>query len=143
MRAVTLPCCLTVALFAFGCWGGGPAADAPELFEAFGTVTLDGEPLKDAHVLFKAENKPPTTGRTDEKGYYVIQYNVKYNGAFPGKNVVRINIGDEDSDADDEDDAAAKRARGPKLLAIYNSRTTLSEDVKKDGAPYDFELKSK
>jgi hypothetical protein len=54
MRYVTLSCCLTVALFAIGCWGG-PAADIPELIEAHGRVTLDGEPLKDAQVLFNAD----------------------------------------------------------------------------------------
>jgi hypothetical protein len=41
-------------LFAIGCWGG-PAADTPELIEAHGRVNLDGEPLKDAQVLFNAD----------------------------------------------------------------------------------------
>lgn len=142
MRAVALPCCLTVVLSLSGC-GGGSSAGTPELFEVHGTVTLDGKPLKDAQVLFTAENKAPTSGRTDENGHYVIQYNDEVNGAYPGKNVVRINIGlsfDEDPDAEDveeEEEMAMKN-----LPAKYNSMTTLKVDVKEGGAPYDFKLDS-
>lgn len=143
MRAVALPCCVMVALCLLGCGGGGPAADTPELFEAHGTVTLDGKPLKDAQVLFTAENKAPTSGRTDENGHYVIQYNDEVNGAYPGKNVVRINIGlnfdDPDADDEEEEDEMAMK----NLPAKYNSMTALEVDVKEGGAPYDFKLTSK
>lgn len=35
-----------------------------------GTVTLDGEPLPDARVVFESPDRPTATAKTDQSGHY-------------------------------------------------------------------------
>lgn len=55
-------------LGASGC--GGPKR--PKIYPTTGTVTLDGKPLADATVSFVPTSGPPSDGRTDASGKYVI-----------------------------------------------------------------------
>ena len=135
-------CLTTSTLLAAGC-GGGPPDDAPELIEAFGTVTLDDQPLRDAQVMFTAPNQAPVSGRTNAEGFYEMEYNDTLKGAFPGQNDVRINIGlTYEFDADEEDEEEEEEMSRINLPAKYNSMTTLSANVVEGGAPYDFQLES-
>lgn len=131
---------VVMTLILTGC--GGPAADAPELFEAYGTVTLDGVTIADAQVMFTAPNQAPTVGRTDAEGRYEIHYNNTMKGAYPGENQVRISTAvdfEEDPDADEDEVEAGLRESLP---SAYNGMTTLTVQVRDGGAPYDFPLTS-
>jgi hypothetical protein len=76
----------TVGFFALA--GCGP--DGPEIAYVSGQVTLDGKPLAGASVVFIPENGRPAGARTDENGYYVLNFDERRRGAIPGKNLVRI-----------------------------------------------------
>lgn len=86
-------------LLTSGCGGGGGI----ELVPVSGTVTLDGAPLKDAHVSFQPApeytNQPvvESVGTTDAEGKYELR-TVSFGddsglrGAMVGKHAVRITI---------------------------------------------------
>ncbi len=53
-----------------GCGG----VDDIGLAKAYGTVTLDGQPLANAQLTFESENQGPVTGMTDENGAYYMEF---------------------------------------------------------------------
>jgi hypothetical protein len=73
--SVSVICLLTMIP---GC-GGGPD-DAPELGDVSGTVK----------VGFQPEEGRPSTGTTDDSGYYELTYSMSENGAKIGKGVMTI-----------------------------------------------------
>ena len=105
-----------------------------ELVEVSGRVTLDGQPLTHANVLFESEDASSSYGRTDENGDYKLLFNSEKSGCLPGKKIVRITmgpVGDEvDPDAVGPDDLPAK----------YNTESRLSADVSQDRRRFDFDL---
>lgn len=124
-----------------GCFGG-PAV--PELAEVTGTVTLDAKPLPQASVTFlpvadgNTESRP-ASGVTDENGRYELHYSTTQTGARPGAYQVSISTFREDG----EDWSGNEVPGAPETVPnVYNSATTLTADVKVDGPPLDFELKS-
>jgi hypothetical protein len=144
----TKPCVVTaiMLLFSIGC--GGEVSDAPDLVDAYGTVTVDGAPLPNARVAFVTTQGSPA-GVTDASGTYKIEYNDSLNGAFPGKTTVVVKkLGaadiptttDPDEEEDDEDDDAdfeEKEEAEANALTEWN----IEMDVKADGAPFNFDLK--
>ena len=78
IRSVTLCSCALSLLVLAGCTGGGVPA-GPDPVPVEGTVTLDGEPLAGASVMFGGE----AFGETDANGRYVLSKGDK-KGVPPG-----------------------------------------------------------
>ncbi|MGD9858152.1 MAG: hypothetical protein AB7U20_24680 [Planctomycetaceae bacterium] len=128
---------LPLGLFAIltGC-GGTEQKDG--LTEAFGTVTLDGEPLADAQVFFDHPDHPETFGRTDAEGRYEMAYTRSQEGAFIGSNVVSFETIDIDRELGRGNGQPQERV--PREYVPGKSKLTV--EVTDGGAPYDFDLKS-
>lgn len=133
--------CLAITAFMLtGC--GGAQDDLPELSAVTGIITLDGQPLSGASVVFESqeEGRGISAAQTDEQGHYELMFGAgTYAGAKPGKHLVRIKT--EKVTTDD----AGNETRSKELLPPkYNYNTELVVTVtteKTEG--YDFELKSK
>lgn len=124
-------------LLAASCLGCGRKADVASVE---GTVTLDGQPLAGATVLFVPENGRPAGGTTDERGHYVLTYTDGVRGAPLGKNKVRIYTAREASESPSGERIPPVPERIPMK---YNANTTLEfivEPGKKNIA--DFSLDS-
>ncbi len=131
--------CVAFALtfIALGCGGGAPD-DTPDLGTVTGTVKLDGTPVPKATVSFSPEaGGRPSTGTTDENGYYELLYSVGNKGAVPGKYQVRITTATTVVNEAGEDVDVPE-----KIPAKYNTETELSEEVKPTSQTIDFDLKS-
>jgi hypothetical protein len=84
-RALVL---FAAALFIFGLSGCGPRY---KLGKVTGKVTLAGQPLPDALVMFSpVQGGSPSAGRTDASGEYTLVYTRDVNGAEPGEHTVTI-----------------------------------------------------
>jgi hypothetical protein len=118
---------LLVAALLTGCGRRG------ELASVHGRITLDGQPLAGAFVVFTPTSKGTTSyGRTDADGRYQMTFTDREKGAWIGPNLVRINTGDVGPDGPPE-----------RVPSVYNQRTTLKVDVKPGTNTFDFDLKSK
>lgn len=129
-----------VALFTCvaGC-GGGAVDDQPDLGQVKGTVTMNGSPLADVEVVFHPEKGRPSSGKTDSSGNYELSYVGDEKGAKIGSHKVRITTPQEE--APEEGEATKKTEE--KIPAEYNTKTTLTADVKAGDNVFDFELKGK
>ena len=76
---------VVLLLLACGCGPGGP-----EIAGVKGKLTMDGEPLANATILFIPQGGRPAAATTDEEGNYVLNFSAGRKGAIPGKNKVRI-----------------------------------------------------
>jgi hypothetical protein len=80
--------CLAAALLLTGCGAAGP-----ELAPVSGTVTLDGQPIENADVVFQPEDaRSPSYGRTGPDGRYELGYKRGVAGALVGKHTVSIRV---------------------------------------------------
>jgi hypothetical protein len=125
---------LAVALACTGC--GGSAYD---LAPVSGTVTLDGEPLAGATVLFipiaevGSDAGPASNGTTDAAGKYTLTSAEAFEGAVVGKHQVMITtVSDEGGDSA-SDDVYSDAGNQEKLPARYNAATTLKIEVPSGG----------
>ncbi len=130
---VSLGCLLLV-----GC-GGGNTADVS------GTVTMDGEPLEGAIVMFMPESTGGSGGRpasavTDAEGNYELVYGRGATGAVPG--TYQVSIRTYRSPNEDAETPEEKAGRDETVPARYNADTELVETVEADGGVIDFELSS-
>ncbi|MEW4561041.1 carboxypeptidase regulatory-like domain-containing protein [Bremerella sp. JC770] len=107
----------------------------PELATVAGTVTLDGEPLKDATVHFQPASGRPSYGKTDDNGKYNMGYNLERQGVALGEHVVIIRTVVEDK--------YGKILRKEMLPRKYHDQTTLSALVEDKPNVIDFDLESK
>jgi hypothetical protein len=106
-----------------------------DLATVTGKITLDGEPLPKAFVVFAPTAQGTSSrGKTDESGQYEMMFSDREKGAWIGENLVRINTGD----------VGGGDAPGPKdrVPTDYNEQTTLTVDVKPGKNVFDFDLKS-
>lgn len=140
----------------FGCSGGGTEV---ELEKVSGVVTMDGKPLAYAVVVFKPQEGNPSSGQTDVSGKYELVHRANAPGAIPGKHTVWItqgqpptSEGDPESNIDSaatgvgsEDLETPKGKAAPKnpIPAKYNTKTTLTAEVKQGENTIDFKLESK
>ena len=109
----------------------GCGRSGPELAPVSGRVTLDGQPLSGARLMFQPEaTGSPSYGATDRDGLYELGYKRGVNGAMIGWHIVRIQLDSE--------------ASGPKsLLSRYNSQSELRREVKPgENNVFDFQLTS-
>ncbi|HEX5472522.1 MAG TPA: carboxypeptidase regulatory-like domain-containing protein [Lacipirellulaceae bacterium] len=112
---------LLVALM--GCTQSGP-----QIAPVHGRVTLDGQPLKYAGVVFRSPGKNPSGGTTDENGNYELIYKLGVKGAPVGMNQVSI-LQD------------TRRVPGPQRVpARYNEKSELQHEVKPGDNEINFPL---
>ena len=105
--------------------------------EVTGTVTMDGQPLAGALVIFSSDDGRFSAGRTDGSGHYALRFNAEKLGVLPGPKIVRISTG---MTASEEEEAAPRIETIP---ARYNTESELTADVKPDAPQtFDFELSS-
>lgn len=138
---------LTAATFllAIATLGCGKPAMRDGFAEAYGTVTLDGQPLPGAHVTFENE-KGTSFAVADAGGNYVAEYSRTLKGAPLGKNRILIST-KVATPADDPSTLTLNPQTGdyekPEVVpAKYRKDAPIEIDVTADGAPYDFELTS-
>jgi len=97
-----------------------------------GRVTLDGDPLVGAGIVFKPESGGRgSSGVTDANGEYVLRYIRDDLGGTIGKNTVRI---------------TKQRSHDPTseiLPEKYNKKTVLTADVESGDQEINFPLTSK
>jgi hypothetical protein len=111
------------------------ASKLPPLAPVSGTITMDGQPLAGAEVVFMSPSGHPSIGATDGDGKYTLMYRGTHPGAGPGLNSVIVRSIPKDPNVPIEKEP---------IPAVYNLKTTLTADV----APatvntFDFELKSR
>jgi hypothetical protein len=108
-----------------GCAG----QNSPELASVTGKVTMNGQPLQDAIVVFEPQSGRPSTGRTEADGTFFLYYSESLKGAVPGQHTVRI--------------SKMEAEAGAELIAAkYHTGSTMSETVSKDGENnFQFDLK--
>src|SRR5262245_5878987 len=127
MQCVLLAVAATVALPGCG--------SKSELASVRGKVTLDGQPLSDAFIVFAPTSQGTSSrGKTDSSGNYEMMFTDRERGAWIGENMVRINTGDVGRDG-----GGGAKERVP---TVYNQSTTLKADVKPGSNTFNFELKS-
>src|SRR5690606_2175471 len=122
---------LVASIFFIGC--GGLAENLPEFNPVTGTVRLDGQPLPNARVAFLPETGPASGAITDDAGKYELRHKSGEMGAVAGTHRVEITT--------DLDGTGVPGAE--KVLAKYNTASTLSVTVQPGDNTHDFDLKSK
>lgn len=125
---------LLLAPLLVGCGKSGPA-----LSPVSGRVTLDGQPVNEAQVVFQPEKAgSPSYGVTDKEGRYELGYKRGQNGALTGAHTVRIQM-----DTEVLDDAGKPMMRAQLIPPRYNKDSALRQEVRAGGAnKIDFDLKS-
>jgi hypothetical protein len=120
---------LLAALLTFS--AGCSPSDQPELVPVRGRVTLDGQPLADAYIVFQSESGgrgSRATTRSD--GSYELAYLRNTMGVRPGKHRIYITTAIEGRPIE----------RVPRK---YNKETTLTATVPESGGDIDFVLETK
>ena len=124
-----------LSLTCIGCSKGGP-----EIATVRGTVTLDGDPLPHAAIVFNPEHGRPAGATTDENGNYTLNFSEGRRGALPGTH--RVIITTRRSPWKDRS-GVLQPASGERLPAQYNSKSTLTFDVEPGQVNIaDFDLES-
>jgi hypothetical protein len=125
---------LLFVTFLSGCGGG-----RSDLGRVSGVVTLDGQPLPNATVVFQPDAAGPASyGLTDSQGLYTMMYDHSTRGAVIGTHTVSITTFQEgDPDAEPPVSAAPE-----KLPAKYNRTSELREEVQVGNNEIDFALVS-
>jgi hypothetical protein len=126
-----------------------PLGCSPEFAPVKGKVTLNGQPLANAQVVFNRippegsiESGPSAVGTTNEKGEYTLRVSSKQSGAPVGKHKVAITLMNSEGG---ESDAPAPPGSGPRnvIPKKYNEETDLSCDVPPSGNDHaNFDLQS-
>lgn len=126
------PWCLVLGAFLLaGC--GGP--EHPEVGRVSGVVTLNGQPLAEATVMFQPTEGRASIATTDSAGKYSLTYLDGVPGAKLGahKVIIRTEIPGEDGQP-----PIAKE----KLPKKYHEQTELAAEVKPGSNTFDFPLTS-
>jgi hypothetical protein len=154
---------LVVAACVFGLpgCGGPPTADYSkvDLLSVDGTVTLDGNSLADAVILF--ENPVTATfsyALTDASGGYKLRFDSVKIGCTPGPKVVRVSTtmkipglngeeggGEEEGvgeESEDGGESPSSASRGEQVPSRYNRESELRVEVGPGSQQFDFDLKT-
>jgi hypothetical protein len=119
--------------------GGCGGASGPALAPVTGRVTLDGQPLRGAQIMFQPEatGGSPSYGATDQDGRYELGFKRGVKGAMIGNHSVRVDLSREVAGPE------GKIIRPKPLPPRYNANTELRAEVKPDeDNEIDFELTS-
>jgi hypothetical protein len=125
-----------------GCSGG------LALIPVEGTVTLDGQPVEGASVLFEPKGGgKPATGTTDAAGKFVLTTIEPGDGAVPGANkvaVIRVNVvGTKPVGGDAESGDMEEEVEYVTPIEYANTRTSpLTIEVESGMKPLSIELTS-
>lgn len=104
----------------------------PKIAPTTGVVTMDGQPLANASVVFMTETGGKATfGRTDATGRYEIRYIGTHMGAAVGPNVVKITTM--------RDGSSPSQWKDP-IPAKYNVDSELRVDVQAVRNTFNFDL---
>jgi hypothetical protein len=97
-----------------------------DLATVSGVVTLDGQPLPQATLVFQPQaNGPASFGITDQQGRYTMMYKQGVPGAVVGSHTVKITTFQEG-----DRDASPPIAPGPEILpARYHGSSELTAEV--------------
>lgn len=128
---LVLACLLGLAL---GVVVGCSPRSAVEVAKVSGTVTLDGNPLSDAIILFQPAEGRPSRGMTAADGRYQLLYTAERAGAMVGTCGVTISTAIEDEEGRFSPERVPKRYFEPGALTV---------DVKRRSNVLDFDLTSK
>ena len=116
---------------------GAGCSDGPEVASVEDTVTLDGQPLEGALLIFTPkEGGRQSGGQTGSEGYYELTFSRDQDGALPGTHTIMISTIQE-GDPDQGIPTAPE-----KLPAKYNTQTELSQQVESGENVIDFSLDS-
>jgi hypothetical protein len=123
--------CFASLVWLVGC--GGPAH--PDVGRVSGAVTLDGQPLAEATVMFQPTQGRASIATTDKAGKYSLTYLDGVPGALLGthKVIIRTEIPGEDGQP-----PIAKE----KLPKKYHAQSELTAEVKPGSNKLDFKLDS-
>ncbi|NQT39264.1 MAG: hypothetical protein HQ581_17330 [Planctomycetes bacterium] len=128
----TLAACAAVcfALLLFGCGPGGPTT-----YEVTGTVTLDGEPIADAQIVFRAvDGSEGSWAAKVTDGEYTVQ-------STPGKKRVEITATREIHMKVASDSGEGELNYEMYVPEKYNRQSELTREVTADGDNrFDFAL---
>ena len=145
-RAATVTLLLSVIIFS-GCTRRNKKPNFErdlQLGKATGVVTLDGQPLPGASVVFERMEGTPrrrSTGITDEDGRYRMAYSRGGMGVLPGNSIVRIRAS---APTNGEEEAEREPSSRDQIPAKYNSRSKVVVTVEPFGNhEFDFALESK
>ena len=129
MKRIYLTLAITISGTAAALTGCGGAGDRPELGMVTGVVTIDGDPLPNAVVMFKPEGKRSSRGFTDSQGRYELIYLRDIRGATTGSHRVII-------------DRVPQKESGKyqRLPDCYNIETELTAEVEPGENLFDWEL---
>lgn len=141
--------CGAVVCWLAGCGGGGDTLKVPPLLAVSGKVTLDGQPLPSASVMFLP--KPGTKGQgaaasTGEDGSFTLKYNNGEPGCPAGEYVVLISkLQTKDGKPIPAGQTAADADAVDIIPARYKDPDAPTNSISVTGAKSDlvFELKSK
>src|SRR5262245_31792909 len=102
MKYRRLVCWIAVGLLLPLCAVSCNREKVPRLGSVTGTVTMDGQPVANATVIFDGANagEPAAFGRTDSSGKYELYYSRGHKGTTIGEHVVHISTYDETGDDD-------------------------------------------
>ena len=139
-------------LIASGCGSAGADYSLVELKKVGGKVTLDGQPLIGAVVMFETPDRQFAYGLTDSGGRYTLQIDSEKAGVTPGQKTVRISTtksipglnspeGKEGGEAPSEGGAVPAEKPVERVPAKYNVDSTLSVNVTAS-AEFNFDLTS-
>jgi hypothetical protein len=121
-----------LSVCACGCGDSGP-----QLVPVQGTVTLDGEPLVGASVVFVPDKGRSSTATTDAAGRYELWYSREKRGAITGEHMVEIRTKTVETDENE-----TERRIPQKVPAKYNDSTELIVTVEEGQSDYPLVLTS-
>jgi hypothetical protein len=132
---------LLVPVLLLGCGGG--ASDTPPLGKVSGLVTLDGQPLAGAIVVFQPPDGRSSEGLSDESGNYTLRYDNTNYGAKVGPHVVSITTRTDGYAKPPVDGKEGEWVKGqPETVpAKYLKPGALTAEVKVGSNTINFELK--
>lgn len=114
-----------VSLLIAGCGSD----DRPALGRVSGVVTIDGQPAAGIGVVFSQAGFRSSSGLTNDRGEYELQYLKGVRGAVLGEHRVRI-------------ESVGNEGDGPRLRIPrrYNRDTELTARVERGSNEFDFSL---
>jgi len=122
-----LACWMLLGLLPLCSGCGGGASDQPELGQVKGVVTLGGEPLPDARIVFSpVEGGQSSEATTDAQGNYELVYRGDEKGAKVGEHKVFISTFEESVLDDSGKSTGGREELVPEQ---YNRNTTLTVTV--------------
>lgn len=145
-RCQTLWALPLLAWVLIGCHG--PETTHVPLVKVSGTITLDGEPLANAVVVFEGEDGSFSFAETDSRGRYALKFDSQSRGTTQGRKTVRISmnrrlLGLNSNDEGGPGDSAGgsfKKQPTERIPEKYNLRSTLSAHVTASARRFDFDL---